>query len=155
MYMDGIQGVQQYAQAYDTTNHIYYVAVALNSDPNTAFYYGYNLMTKKVEAKLTVPNILHNAEFDRNGNRIIGVVNDVLCYLDLKSGKFVQTSLNLAYIGFRQLGSSAIDENYYYTFYENHLVQSFFVKVDLKTLTVVNVSEIYNLVGPVVFLPGK
>ncbi|KAG2386114.1 hypothetical protein C9374_002560 [Naegleria lovaniensis] len=104
-----------------------------------------------------VPFSLDNAAYDASENRIVGLVNDVFAYLDLTSGKFVTIqALNFASIGFRQLGASTIssDSRFYFVFYENHNAESFFVRVDLKTLSY-RVNQVYDLIGLLIYIPSN
>ena len=153
MPLKDVVEMSESTQAYDTKNHRYYTAVSMsNNGPIT--YNVYNIKTRTLERNITVPTSLDNTQFDRFGNRLVGLVNDVYCYVDLESGQFVKTGVDLSNVGFRQLGASAIDTNYYYVFYENHSAQSFFVKIDLKTLAV-RVEQVYDLIGTLLFVPGK
>ncbi|EFC47156.1 hypothetical protein NAEGRDRAFT_47484 [Naegleria gruberi] len=152
IYLDGIEGIEGNSNAYDSINHKYYVSVSNRNGSNQ--YYVYNVMQRNLEAKINVPSSLDNAQFDRFGNRLVGTVNEVFTILDLKTGKMTTTNLDLSKIGFRQLGAVAIDSQFYYVFYENHQAQSFFVKINLETLTY-QVSNAYNLVGTMLFIPGK
>ena len=131
----------------------YYVSVSLANDTRP-YYYCYNVLKRRVEQTYLVSVSLDNAEYDRNGNRLVGTVNDVLTFLYLNNGKMVtMNNLNFSKIGFRQLGASSIDTKYYYVFYENHLAQSFFVKVDLENYTY-EVNQVYDLIGTMVYLPN-
>ncbi|KAF0977364.1 hypothetical protein FDP41_003356 [Naegleria fowleri] len=147
-----IQSISGNAQAYDSKNLLYYDSVTTLKG---VYYYCFDMLQKKLVHMSPVPFSLDNAEFDASENRLIGLVDDVFAYLDLESGKFVRIpSLNFSRIGFRQLGASAIssDSRYYFVFYENHQAESFFVRVDLKTLSY-RVNQVYDLIGTMIYIP--
>ncbi|KAL9647288.1 hypothetical protein ABK040_011655 [Willaertia magna] len=127
--------------AYNNKENIYFVPVIVNNN-NTypSQYYVYKIKENAAGLIGKIPiknNFIENAEYDVKRNRIVGVIDEVFTILDLKTNQFISygKTLNFNSIGFRELGASCIDDNYYYVLYNNHKAETHFIKVDLENLT--------------------